>query len=363
MQDLGQFGAHPLAHACRKDHDVHEVGSVMISLISGGFRGIFSAIDRSTRPIRSAALGLAVCLAVSGCASVGRLGYDNFSTLALWRLDGYVSLTPDQRYRAGRGFESLLAWHRATQLDDYAQWLRGVKQHVASGSVTESDIRGWREDIARRATPLVDRAALDVAQVAATLDAGQMNRLRTELARDNDKMRKEWMPPGQSERVAARTKRYLDRAEFFLGSLTDSQKQLARRMAAEAPPAEDSWYAQRLGRQKDLIALIDRIRTEQPGDAVAAVWVKEHFLRYTQWREGPDRQSVESSLASGDAMTAALFAQATPRQRDHLQRKLQDWIDLTESLRPAKAASGPVAPVTPSGAAPTRSVAQSGWQP
>lgn len=331
---------------------------MVIGLISGGFRGVFSAIDRSTRPIRAAVMGLAACLAVSGCASVGRLGYDNFSTLALWRLDGYVSLTPEQRLRAGRAFDNLLVWHRSSQLDDYAQWLRGVQRQVAAGSVTESDIRGWREDIARRATPLVERAALDVAHVAATLDASQMARLRAELARDNEKLRKEWMPSGQAQRVAARTKRYLERAEFFLGSLSESQKQLARRMAAEAPPAEDSWFAQRLGRQKDLLALLDRIRSEQPGDAVAAVWVKEHFQRYTQWREGPDRQPVESSLASGDAMTAALFAQATPRQREHLLRKLQDWIDLAESLRPAKAAGLPGEPASLPAVASTRSAAQ-----
>ena len=290
------------------------------------------------RPLRTAVLLFAVCLLLGACASFGRLGYDNFSTLALWRLDGYVSLTPDQRFRAGRAFDSLLGWHRSTQLEDYAQWLRGVQKQVAAGSVTEADIRGWREDIGRRAVPLIDRAALDVAQVSATLEPAQIARLKAELARDNDKLRKEWMPANRSERIAVRTRRYLDRAQFFLGSLTDSQKQLARRMAAEAPPVEDSWFAQRLGRQKDLIALIERIRAEQPGDAVATAWVKEHFARYTQWREGPERSVVESSLASGDAMTAALFAQATPRQREHLHRKLQDWIDLAESLRPQQSA-------------------------
>lgn len=319
---------------------------------------VFSAIDRITRPLFGAVLLLAACLLVGACATVGRLGYDNFSTLALWRLDGYLSLTPEQRFRAGRAFDNLLAWHRATQLPDYAQWLRSVQQRVAAGPVTEADIRGWREDIGRRAAPLIDRAALDVAQVAATLEPAQVARLRAELARDNDKLRKEWMPEDPAKRVAVRTKRYLDRAQFFFGSLTESQKQLARRMAAEAPPAEDSWFAQRLGRQKDLLALVERIRTEQPGDAVASGWVREHFLRYTQWREGPERPAVESSLASGDAMTAALFAQATPKQREHLQRKLQDWIDLAESLRPQTTAqSGPTGHGVPGGTATAASSA------
>jgi hypothetical protein len=33
-------------------------------------------------------------------------------------------------------------------------------------------------------------------------------------------------------------------------------------------------------------------------------------------------------------MTATMLAQATPKQRDHLQRKLQEWVDLLQSLKP-----------------------------
>jgi hypothetical protein len=35
-----------------------------------------------------------------------------------------------------------------------------------------------------------------------------------------------------------------------------------------------------------------------------------------------------------------MFARATPKQRAHLQRKLQEWADLLQALKPAQTAMG-----------------------
>jgi hypothetical protein len=184
-----------------------------------------------------------------------------------------------------------------------------------------------------------------VAEVATTLAPAQLARMKEEIARDNDKLRREWMPEDPAARAEARTKRYVERAELFLGPLTAEQKQFARQFAARAPDTEEAWFAQRLHRQQDLLATMERIRTERPDEATATRWMRAHLMRYAQPRDGPGRPFPESSLAAADAMSAALFAQSTPRQREHLQRKLQEWIDLLESLKgaPAAKAAAPAA--------------------
>ena len=50
-------------------------------------------------------------------------------------------------------------------------------------------------------------------------------------------------------------------------------------------------------------------------------------------RDLPGRPFPESSLAAGDAMSAALFARATPKQRDHLQRVAAALREQTRALR------------------------------
>ncbi len=281
---------------------------------------------------------VASCLAATSC-SLPKLGYENLPMLAMWRVDSYIPLNAEQRALASRRIEGLHHWHRSTQLDDYIVFLQGVQAHIATRPVTEADIQGWRADVLQRWKPIAERAAPAVAEVAVTLDAEQLGKMRAELTRANEKLRREWMPPSRADRVEARTKRYLERAELFLGSLTDSQKRLARRMAAEAPPTEDQWYAQRVGRQQETLALMERIRVERPNDAVAATWMRDLMLRWSQLRDRSDRVGAESSLASGDAMSAALLAEATPRQREHVNRKLQEWIDLLQSLKPAQVAT------------------------
>lgn len=306
-----------------------------------------SSVDGSTR-FRARWLPLvACCIAAAGCSSAARLGYDWLPTLAVWRADGYLGLNPEQRQLAHRHLSDLQHWHRRTQLDDYVALLRAVQQQIASGApVTEADVRRWREEVVARWRPIAVRAAPAVAEVAGTLDGEQIARLRAELDRDNAKLRREWtMAADPAGRVEARTRRYVERAEGFLGPLTDAQRRTVRTLAAAAPANEEHWYAQRLGRQQEFVGLMDRIRVERPADAVASGWMRDHLIRYAQPRDGATRPGTEGSLAAGDAMTVALLAQATPQQRQHLQRKLQEWIDLLQSMRPQQTARAPGSPI------------------
>ena len=307
-----------------------------------GFREkpIFQRADSSTALLallwRIALVGCA--LALAGCASIGRIGYDNLPTIALWRIDSYLSLSSPQRAQASRHLEDLHAWHRRTQLDAEAEFLIRIRQRVASGGVTEADARQWRAQVLEVLQPIPEQAAPAIAEVAATLEASQLARMKAEFARDNAKMRREWMPTDRDERIEVRAKRYIERAEFLLGDLSAAQKQTARRLAAEAPPSEDQWFAQRLERQQDLIAVLERIRTERPSQSQATQWVLDHLNRFVQVRDGPERAGVESSLAAGDAMAVTLLSQATPKQKQHLLNRLQSWIDLLYSLKPKQTA-------------------------
>lgn len=268
-----------------------------------------------------------------------KLGYDNLPTLAMWRVNTYLSLNDEQRVLAERRIESLHAWHRSTQLDDYVSLLQTIQHRVADGGpVSEAEIRGWRIEVLERWKPIAQQAAPAVAEVALRLEPRQLAQMRAAFARDNEKARREWLPGDDHARVEARAKRYISRGETFLGSLTDAQKQAVRRIAAEAPAVEGQWLARRAERQQDLLATMARIRDERPPEAEATRWMQQHLLRYAELRDEPGREGTASSLAVADATSATLLAMATPKQRQHLQRTLQEWIDLMQSLKPQQTA-------------------------
>jgi hypothetical protein len=297
---------------------------------------------------------VASCLVATSC-TVAQVGYDHLPRLALWRLDSYVALDAQQRAIAGRRLEELHAWHRGTQLDDYARLLREVQARALAPGVTDADVRTWRLAFAERWRPIAEQAAPGVAEIAGTLQPAQVERLRGELARDNRKLQREWLPADGDSRLKARTRRYVERAEFFLGDLTDAQVQTIRRMAAELPASEEQWYARRLDRQDELVTTVERIRAERPPPADATRWMRDHLTGYLQparaaaatapaGREAGRAATpaeAERVLNQSDAIAAAVLAGATPKQRQHLQRRLQEWIDLAEALAPRPTARGP----------------------
>jgi hypothetical protein len=275
----------------------------------------------------------ASCLVATGCSMV-KTGYDNLPTLAMWQVGKYVSLDPVQKRLFTSRLESLHDWHRSTQMAEYAQLLRSIQQQVAEGPVDAATVGRWRLELLERFEPLVERAAPAAVEVAATMQPAQLQRMRSEFERSNAKLRREWMPDDPAARIDARTRRFVERAEWFLGDATPSQRRLARE-TAEALPAsnEDLWLAQRIARQQEMLAKIQRIAEERPAPAIAERLVREHLMRYGRIVGAPAAATAASNAS--DALMAAMLAEATPAQRRHLDRKLQQWIDALEQIAAA----------------------------
>jgi hypothetical protein len=284
-------------------------------------------------------------LLATSCSMV-KTGYENLPMLAMWRVGNYVPLNAEQRQLVSTRIEALHVWHRHSQLGDYLAMLQSIQRQVAEGSVDEPQIRRWRRELIERWAPIAEQAAPGIAEVAVTLRPAQIERLRSELGRGNDKLKRDWMPPDPAARLDARTRRIVERAEIFLGTLTERQRALVRQAAADLPPAnEDLWLAQRVARQQDLVAVLERIASERPSPAVSRQWMHEHLMRYWRAVDPATEVAVELGMAANDTLMVALLAEATPAQRRHLHRKLQDWIDALHQLR---AATRPLAVAEPS---------------
>jgi hypothetical protein len=283
---------------------------------------------------------VASCLLATGCSMI-KAGYDNMPTLAMWRMGSYVTLNAEQRQIAVHRIEALHDWHRSTQLGDYAEFLRSVQRQVANGPVDAAQLSAWRLEIVERLVPIVDQAVPGVVDVAATLQPAQLKRLKTEFDRRTDRYKREWMPEDPVDRLQARSRRLIERAEMFVGNLSESQKQLVKQAVAEFPADnEDAWLAQRVGRQQEMLAVLERLGAEQPPAAVAQQWVREHLTRYARPADPSIASELERGRARSDAVLAAVLAEATPAQRKHLDRKLQEWIDIVQQLRGAQPVAG-----------------------
>jgi Family of unknown function (DUF6279) len=277
----------------------------------------------SKSPLVSAGrwLLLAVALCLSACSTGVRLGYNYAETLVAYSLDGYVGLTDEQQQLVKERATALVAWHRSTQLRDYAQLIESTRRKL-DGPVSASDVLAFNQAINARLAALGERAAPDLAHLALTLSPDQIARMQRKLANDNSKARRELVQFAGKESLDERVKKYAERADFWFGSLTREQLELVRASLAQRPDNAGWWIEERERRQRELLAVLQKIQAERPPEATATQWVKAYF---TQLQSPPDperRRGIEQFRAGNAELIAQLLNSATPEQKAALSAKL-----------------------------------------
>ena len=261
-------------------------------------------------------------LLFAACSTI-KLGYNNADTLLLHALDRYVTLTDEQEQTVRQRVESLIAWHRATQLGDYAAFIQQTRSRL-DGEVTETEVLGFNEGLNARLAALGERAAPDAAALALTLTPAQIEQIERKLVDDNLKARKD-SAPELKQAIDARAKKYAERSEFWLGKLDEQQLRLVRSSLANRPVDSLYWIEAREHRTRNLVAMLRRIQAERPAEDTAANWFRAYFRELARPSNAEQRARAEAFRRDNAQLVAQLVNSATAEQRAHLDRKLSGF--------------------------------------
>jgi hypothetical protein len=283
-------------------------------------------------------LGLALVL--TACSSGVRLGYNYADMAVLYSIDGYVGLTPEQEQLVRERTGVLVTWHRSTQLRDYAQLLEETRRKL-SGRVTATDVLTFNQAVNARMAALGDRAAPDLAQLALTLTPEQVSRLERKLASDNAKARRELVQFSGKQTLEDRVKKYAERADFWFGSLSREQLDIVRASLAQRPDRAAWWIDERERRQRELVAVLQRIQIERPSETTAAGWLRTYFAQLQSPTDPDRRRAVEEFRAGNAELVAQLLNAATPEQNAALSRKLGGFAEDFVALAGERSAQPP----------------------
>src|SRR6478672_6628882 len=135
VQDLGKSRLHALSHACGKNDYIHKQLVEMTQ----------NSSMRPPRKLAQVAGMLLLVVLLAGC-SMARLGYNNAETVSYFWLNSYIGFDADQKPWVKKEIAGLVAWHRRTQLQEYAQLLAEAQQRVYK-PVTEAELAGDYEKI------------------------------------------------------------------------------------------------------------------------------------------------------------------------------------------------------------------------
>lgn len=286
---------------------------------------------------RVLALALAA-LALAACSAV-RLGYNYADTYLLYSLNDYLELSDEQEALARQRAGALLAWHRETQLRDYATFIESTRARL-EGPITADDVIAFNNALNTRLIAIGDRLAPDFAQLALSLKPEQIDRLERRFAESTGKARREFVRASAHENLEARIQKTAERAEYWFGALSRLQMDAVRTSLASRPSAEDWWIGERERRQKGLIVLLRRIQSERPDVDAAARWIRAYFAQIALPAEPEKRAALDAFRRGNAELIAQLVNRATPEQRATLSRKLEGFAQDFVALAGQRGGSG-----------------------
>ena len=273
-------------------------------------------------------------LGVLGACSALRIGYSQAPDLLYWYLDSYVDFNDNQSPKVREALAQFMAWHRRTQLPDYANQLARAQAEVLADT-NAARVCEWQGELLTRANAAFERAVPAMAEFLVTVTPQQVQYLEKHQAKQNLEFRDDYLQPEPRRRTELTLKRTLERAESLYGKLTDSQRARIAESLVRSPFDPETWFAERRQRQQDALSLMRRWSIDSSGrpagarDQANREPVQTTLRAYVQGMANsprePYRRYTERLNEFNCSFAAALHNTTSVAQRRAAAQKLAGW--------------------------------------
>lgn len=260
---------------------------------------------------------------LTGCSAV-RFGYNQAPELAYWWLDGYADFDDAQTLRVREGLAQWFAWHRRTQLPDYAALLARAQAELPADTTPQRVCRWW-DELRQRGERAAEQALPAAAEVMSTLKPAQLQHIERRYARKNEEFRDDFLDKDPARRLDRSVQRAVERAEFLYGSLEAPQRALVAKLVAASPFDPDAWYDERVLRQQEALQLMRRLGSENASRDTALATLRAYGERMARSPREPYRRYQEKLETYNCGFAASLHNATTPAQRQAAVAKLKGW--------------------------------------
>jgi hypothetical protein len=270
---------------------------------------------------------LAALFILPGCSAV-KVVYNQADHVVAWKVDDYFDLTSEQKDALRVHLERFHAWHRSTQLPDYAALFETAQKRLQAG-VTLNDTAWVMESLKARYRLLVAQGYADAARVLSTLTDQQLADARRQFDKDNRKYAKEHgvgLAPEEQKRL--RAKRNLERLEHWTGSLTAAQETRITEINRALPLVTELRQQDRIRRQREFLALLDaraQIETFAPR-------LRDWLLDWDRTRPAQYEAELTRFLDASAKANVETYNLLTPEQRNHASERLQRYAQAFREL-------------------------------
>lgn len=269
---------------------------------------------------------LAGLLALAGCSSL-RLVYNHGDTVLYWWLDAYVDFNSEQKSWVKKDIDNLFSWHRKTQLHDYAQVLQNAQRQL-QGDPGPADLMADYKDIKSRTELLLLKALPELAELARSLRPEQIAKLEKKFNANNEEFRKKNMKGDRERQQKFRFQKSMEQFELWFGNFSREQEELIRKASDARPLDNDIWLDERMRRQRNILALVQKIQRDKLGKEAAMAQIHGLIVDGFERLEHSERKAFfDAATEANIQLVLTVVRLATPAQKAHANKRMQGWID------------------------------------
>jgi len=263
--------------------------------------------------------------ALGGCGSLVRIAYNNGDFALRMMVYEYFDLQGEQQEVFKFQLERFHEWHRREELPVYAGTFQSAADRLARG-LTREDVLWGVAAVRDRYRSVVAQAADEGAPVIARLGPDNYAALEKKFADNNQKFAKEYLAGDQAKRDRARVKWLEERFEFFMGDLTDAQRELVARFVQTQPRMSEVRLNDRKRRQQEFVQLAKAERSSPE----LAERLRGYFLNWERDR-GPEHARLAREWE--DRLVQLALEIDRTMSPDQRQRAVERFAGLAEDCR------------------------------
>mgnify|MGYP006879503825 CR=1 FL=1 len=262
---------------------------------------------------------------LQGCTS--KMAYNNADWLAQWYIDDYVDLSRDQNRNLEIELESVLEWHRETQLLQYRQQLVALSNDLDNLPISEQVWLKHFNQIIDHWQRVRRELSTRAATLAPQLAQQQVNYLFTKLEKNNKERLDDFNEKTVEEYRADRLEGLLDTLENYLGTVNSQQKIYADIFVEQAKITEQEWFDSKVKLQAAMKnAFVSSPKTDLPTELFKIMINPDQFKSDTLLDAYPyNRQLLLSMLQK---ITTSL----DENQVTYFKGEINDLIQLIDDV-------------------------------
>jgi hypothetical protein len=270
-------------------------------------------------------LALSVLL-LAGCST--RFIYNQLDWLIIWRVNGIVELTDEQKQTLKESLSDQLYVVSKQEFPEIAAEIRRLASNVEAGEITP----GRSEEVYQRMELVMEELILYFVPLTAdflhSMDREQLDELAESFEEMNQEIYDDYSGATSEEREKNRNKSALKTIRRFTGRISDPQEAIITDSLAKMEDASEEWINYQRDWQKRFLYLLDADVSEvEFNEQLAQLFVYPRNVHSAEYRARVDanRQIFHQGFSE-------FLESLTEKQNKHAVAELNNYADLMIKL-------------------------------